>query len=33
MGAGQIPAYSFTPGSTANFIVPDTEYGKMTQKE
>ncbi len=31
--AGQIPAYTFTPGSTANFEVPQVPYAKMTQKE
>lgn len=31
--AGQIPAYTFTPGSTANFEVPEVPYAKMTQKE
>lgn len=31
--AGQIPAYTFTPGSTANFEVPDVDFAKMTKKE
>ena len=31
--AGQIPAYTFTPGSTANFEVPEVPYARMTQKE
>ncbi len=31
--AGQIPAYTFTPGATANFEVPEVPYAKMTQKE
>ncbi len=33
LGAGQIPAYTFTPGATANFHVPDVEFGKLTQKQ
>lgn len=31
--AGQIAAYTFTPGATANFSVPDVEYGTWTQAE
>ncbi len=31
--AGQIPAYTFTPGATANFQVPEVPYAKMTQKQ
>jgi oligopeptide transport system substrate-binding protein len=30
---GQIPAYTFTPGSTANFEVPSVPFGEMTQAE
>lgn len=30
---GQIPAFTFTPGSTANFAVPDVAFGQMTQAE
>ncbi len=30
---GQIPAYTFTPGSTANFTVPDVPFAQMTQAE
>lgn len=30
---GQIEAFTFTPGSTANFTVPEVAYGKMTQAE
>lgn len=30
---GQIPAYTFTPGATANFEVPSVEFGEMTQAE
>lgn len=30
---GQIPAFTFTPGSTANFEVPDVAFGEMTQAE
>lgn len=30
---GQFPAYTFTPGATANFEVPSVPYGKMTQAE
>lgn len=33
LGAGQIPAYTFIPGATANFELPDVEYAKMNQKE
>ncbi len=33
LGAGQIPAYTFTPAATANFQVPDVEFGKLTQKQ
>lgn len=31
--AGQIPAFSFTPGSTANFTVPEIAISKVSQKE
>lgn len=31
--AGQISAYTFTPGATANFTVPAVEYGTWTQAE
>lgn len=30
---GQIPAYTFTPGATAGFEVPDSEAAGMTQAE
>ncbi len=30
---GQIPAYTFTPGATAGFEVPDVAYSKMSQAE
>ena len=30
---GQFPAYTFTPGATANFEVPSVPYGEMTQAE
>ncbi len=30
---GQIPAFTFTPGSTAGFEVPDVAFGEMTQEE
>lgn len=30
---GQIPAYTLTPGATANFEVPDVEWANMTQAE
>ncbi|MCI2400552.1 peptide ABC transporter substrate-binding protein [Aliiroseovarius subalbicans] len=30
---GQTPAYTFTPGATANFDVPAVEYAGMTQAE
>lgn len=30
---GQIPAYTFTPGATANFTVPEVPFGMMTQAE
>ena len=33
LGAGQIPAYTFTPGATAGFEVPDVDYSKMSQSE
>jgi len=33
LGAGQIPAYTFTPGATAGFEVPDVDYAKMSQTE
>ncbi len=31
--AGQIPAFTFTPGATAGFTVPEVPFGKMTQDE
>jgi oligopeptide transport system substrate-binding protein len=31
--AGQIDAFTFTPGATAGFTVPEVEFGKMTQAE
>jgi len=31
--AGQIPAYTFTPGATAGFDVPSVAFSKMTQAE
>ena len=31
--AGQIPAYTFTPGATAGFEVPSVAFSKMTQAE
>jgi len=31
--AGQIQAFTFTPGATAGFDVPEVEFGKMTQDE
>jgi len=31
--AGQIPAYTFTPGATAGFDVPKVAFSKMTQVE
>ncbi len=31
--AGQIPAFTFTPGATAGFEVPDVPFGQMTQAE
>ncbi len=30
---GQFPAFTFTPGATANFEVPEVEFGQMTQAE
>ena len=30
---GQFPAFTFTPGSTAGFEVPDVAFGQMTQAE
>ena len=30
---GQFPAFTFTPGATAGFNVPDVEFGKLTQAE
>lgn len=33
LGAGQIPAYTFVPGATANFDIPKVSYAKMTQAE
>ena len=31
--AGQIPAFTFTPGATAGFEVPEVEFGMMSQDE
>jgi len=31
--AGQIDAFTFTPGSTAGFTVPEVAFGQMTQAE
>lgn len=31
--AGQIPAYTFTPGATAGFEVPTVDYASWTQQE
>lgn len=31
--AGQYQAYTFTPGATAGFEVPDVAFGQMTQEE
>lgn len=31
--AGQIPAFTFTPGATAGFEVPEVEFGALTQDE
>ena len=31
--AGQIPAFTFTPGATAGFEVPEVEFGMMTQDQ
>jgi oligopeptide transport system substrate-binding protein len=31
--AGQINAFTFTPGATAGFTVPEVEFGKLTQAE
>ena len=31
--AGQIPAYTFTPGATAGFEVPSVAFSQMTQSE
>jgi oligopeptide transport system substrate-binding protein len=33
LGAGQIPAYTFTPGSTANFSVPDVALASMSRND
>jgi len=33
LGSGQTPAYTFTPTTTANFIVPELKYAKMTQEQ
>lgn len=33
MAAGQIPAYTFTPGSTADFVVPDLIDSQRSQME
>lgn len=30
---GQYPAYTFTPGATAGFTVPDVAFGQLTQAE
>ncbi|MEX0970320.1 MAG: peptide ABC transporter substrate-binding protein [Paracoccaceae bacterium] len=30
---GQVAAFTFTPGATANFTVPDVAFGQMTQAE
>jgi oligopeptide transport system substrate-binding protein len=30
---GQFPAYTFTPGATAGFEVPDVDFANMTQEE
>ncbi|MGR3721764.1 peptide ABC transporter substrate-binding protein [Abyssibius alkaniclasticus] len=30
---GQVAAFTFTPGATANFSVPDVAFGQMTQAE
>ncbi len=30
---GQFPAFTFTPGATANFTVPDVAFAKMSQAE
>lgn len=30
---GQFPAFTFTPGATANFEVPEVEFGQLTQAE
>jgi len=31
--AGQTPAFTFTPGATAGFTVPEVPFGQMTQAE
>ncbi len=31
--AGQFPAYTFTPGSTAGFDIPDVDFAGMTQAD
>ena len=33
LGAGQIPAYTFTPGSTADFSVPDVELARLSREQ
>ncbi len=33
LAAGQFPAYTFTPGATANFEVPNVPAASMTQEE
>lgn len=33
LAGGQIAAYTFTPGATAGFVVPDVEAANMTQAE
>jgi len=30
---GQFPAFTFTPGSTANFSIPDVAFGQISQAE
>ena len=33
LGGGQTPAYTFTPGATAGFEIPNVEYANMSQAE
>ena len=33
LAGGQVPAYTFTPGATAGFVVPDVEAAHMSQAE